>query len=142
VLLKPGEGDEIVIGPARMRVKTPAGSEGLFIAEHEFPPGFPGPGLHQHPAMAHAFYVLEGRVDFNIDGTDSFCEAGTFVYIAPSLTHSFGNSSDSAARVLEMNAPGGFERYYAELARTFTPGAPIDPEVLRELQRRHGIVPV
>jgi quercetin dioxygenase-like cupin family protein len=142
VLLNPGGGDEIVIGPARMRVKTPARTEGIFIAEHEFPPGFAGPGLHQHPAMAHAFYVLEGRVDFHVDGAESVGEPGTFVYVAATLTHSFGNSSDSPARVLEMNAPGGFDGYYAELARTFAPGTAIDPEVLRELQRRHGIVPV
>ena len=142
MLLKPGEGKEIVIGPASMLVKTVADSGGLFIAEHVFPPRFAGPGLHQHPAMAHAFYVLEGLVRFDVDGSESIGEAGTFAYVAPTLTHSFGNGGDSPARVLEINVPGGFDRYYAELAKAFPPGAEIDPELLRNLQRRHGIVPV
>lgn len=141
MLLKPGEGSEIVIGPARMTVKTAAGSEGLFIAEHTFPPGFAGPGLHHHPEMAHAFYVLEGRVRFSVNGTESIGEPGTFVYVAPKVIHAFGSGGDLPARVLEINVPGGFDRYYAELARAFPPGAAIDPEALRELQRRHGIVP-
>jgi quercetin dioxygenase-like cupin family protein len=125
-----------------MLVKTAPNSEGLFVAEHTFPPGFVGPGLHQHPAMAHAFFVLEGRVRFMVDGVETIGEAGTFAYVAPALTHSFGSGGDAAARVLEINVPGGFDRYYAELAKTFPAGSAIDPEVLRDLQRRHGIVPV
>ena len=142
MLLKPGEGYEIVVGPASLRVKTGTDSSGLFIAEHVLPPGFPGPGLHQHTAMAHAFYVLEGRVRFSVDGTESIGEAGTFAYVAASQAHSFGSGDDSPARMLEINVPGGFDRYYAELARAFPPGAPIDPEALKEVQRQHGIVPI
>jgi cupin domain len=87
MLLNPGEGEEIVIGPASMRVKSPSDSEGLFIAEHTFPPGFAGPGLHQHPAMAHAFYVLEGQVRFSVDNAETIAEPGTFVYVPANVTH-------------------------------------------------------
>jgi quercetin dioxygenase-like cupin family protein len=142
MLLKPGEGDEIVIGPTRMLVKTTANSDRLFIAEHTFPPGFAGPGSHQHPEMAHAFFVLEGRVRFSVDGVESIGEPGTFAYVAPTVIHSFGSGGAEPARLLEINIPGGFDRYYAELARAFPAGTAIDPEVLRDLQRQHGIVPV
>jgi quercetin dioxygenase-like cupin family protein len=142
VLLRPGEGEEIVIGPARMRLKTPANSRDLFIAEHTFPPGFAGPGSHQHPGMAHAFYVLEGLVRFSVNNEETIGEPGTFVYVPANLTHSFGSGGDSPARCLEINVPGGFDRYYADLAKAFAPGTTIDPELLRDLQRRNGIVPV
>jgi mannose-6-phosphate isomerase-like protein (cupin superfamily) len=142
MLLKPGEGKEIIVGPASMRIKTPESLEGLFIAEHVFPPGFPGPGSHQHPAMAHAFYVLEGRVRFSLDDQETVGEPGTFVYVPANLTHSFGNGGDSPARCLEINVPGGFDRYYAALQEAFVPGKAIDPDLLRDLQRRNGIVPV
>jgi quercetin dioxygenase-like cupin family protein len=142
MLLNPGEGEEIVIGPASMRVKTPSDSDGLFIAEHIFPPGFAGPGLHQQPAMAHAFYVLEGQVRFSVDNAETIAEPGTFVYVPANVTHSFGSGGDSPARCLEINVPGGFERYYTDLAKAFAPGTSIDPELLRGLQRQHGIVPV
>ena len=142
MLLDPGAGEEIVIGPASMRVKTPADSGGLFIAEHTFPPGFAGPGLHQHPAMAHAFYVLEGRVSFILGSEETIGGPGTFVYVPANVTHSFASGGDSEARCLEINVPGGFERYYAALEKAFAPGAAIDPELLRDLQRQHGIVPV
>jgi quercetin dioxygenase-like cupin family protein len=142
MLLRSGEGQEIVIGPAKMRVKTPATTDQLFIAEHTFPPGFAGPGSHRHPAMAHAFYVLEGNVRFSVENAETIGEPGTFVYIPANTTHSFGSGGDSPARCLEINVPGGFDRYYMDLARAFAPGTAIDPELLRELQRQNGIVPV
>lgn len=142
MLLKPGEGEEIIIGPASTRVKTPTGSGDLFIGEHTFPPGFAGPGEHFHPAMAHAFYVLEGQVRFSIDHEETIGGPGTFVFIPAKTVHSFGSGGGDQARCLEINVPGGFDRYYAELARTFAPGAALDPDVLREVQRLNGIVPV
>jgi hypothetical protein len=92
--------------------------------------------------MAHAFYVLEGQVRFSVDGADAIAEPGTFAYVAAGLTHTFANDGELPARMLEINAPGGFDAYYAELARAFPPGAPLDLDALRTLQRRHGIVPV
>jgi len=142
VLLRPGEGKEIIIGPAGMHVKTPEGSGELFIAEHTFPPGFAGPGEHQHPAMAHAFYVLEGQVRFSLDNEGIIAEPGTFVYVPANTTHSFGSGGGLPARCLEINVPGGFDAYYAELAKAFAPGTAIDPTRLRDLQRQHGILPV
>ena len=142
MLVNPGEGHEIIIGPASMRIKTPANLHDLFIAEHTFPPGFAGPGAHQHPAMAHAFYVVEGRVRFSVDNMETIAAPGTFVYVPANVTHSFGSGADVPARCLEINVPGGFDQYYADLARAFAPGSVVDQELLRDLQRKNGIVPV
>ena len=86
--------------------------------------------------------VVEGLVRFSVDHEESISGPGTFVFIPANTVHSFGSGGDAAARCLEINVPGGFDRYYAELARTFAPGVALDPEVLREVQRLNGIVPV
>ena len=56
--------------------------------------------------------------------------------------HSFGNASELPTRFLEINVPGGFERYYRDLAEAFPVGAAIDPQRMQEIQQRHGIRPV
>ena len=54
--------------------------------------------------------------------------------------HAFWNRTDEPARLLEIISPGGFERYFAELAPLLPPlrEAP-DFEGLAALQARYGL---
>ena len=91
--------------------------------------------------MDHYFYVLEGSVRFVLAGEVSVASAGSFVYIPQALPHAFGNPSETPARFLEMNVPGGFQRYYRELALAFPPGTAIDPARMYEIMQRYGTRP-
>ena len=142
-ILQPGQGDSFTFGPASMSLKTTDSdsSDGLFVAEHFMPPIFAGPPPHLHEEMDHYFYVLEGSVRFVVAGVESVASTGSFVYVPRAVAHSFGNPSESATRFLEMNVPGGFQRYYRELALAFPPGSAIEPAKMYEIMQRYGTRP-
>jgi mannose-6-phosphate isomerase-like protein (cupin superfamily) len=58
---------------------------------------------HAHREEDDAFYVLEGQLTFVFGD-------GTFVLVPPGVEHGFRNDGDSAVRMLNIHAPGGFDR--------------------------------
>jgi len=63
-------------------------NDGLSCMFHTVPP-MTGPPLHQHQHEDELFYVIEGEVTFEIDGTRTLAKAGTTLF-APRLTkHAF-----------------------------------------------------
>jgi mannose-6-phosphate isomerase-like protein (cupin superfamily) len=143
-VLQPGQGVAIAIGPASMLIKTANGdsSDRLFVAEHVMPPMFVGPASHIHDEMDHAFYILEGTLRLVVAEQEHLATAGSFAFVPRATVHSFGNASESPTRFLEINVPGGFERYYRDLSTAFPAGTTIDPARMQEIQRQHGIRPV
>lgn len=142
-ILQPGQGASFRFGPASMAIKTTDSdsSERLFLAEHAMPPAFPGPPRHVHEDMDHYFYVLEGSVRFVIAGEESVASTGSFIFVPRAVAHSFGNPSEAQTRFLEINVPGGFQRYYQELALAFPPGTAIEPVRMYEIMQRFGTRP-
>ena len=64
--------------------------------------------VHEH---AEAFYVLEGRLTFEVGAERETITigAGSFVAVPPGLAHSYGTAGDRPARWLIIHAPdGGF----------------------------------
>jgi quercetin dioxygenase-like cupin family protein len=142
VVVRPEEGESIVVGTNSMTVKVSGAQtdDSLFVAEHSMAAQFPGPP-HVHDMMDHSFYVLEGEVRFAAAGDEVTATAGSFVFVPRGTPHSFGNPAAQRARMLEINHPGGFERYYRELALAFPPGSALDPARVYEIQQRHGTRP-
>jgi mannose-6-phosphate isomerase-like protein (cupin superfamily) len=77
--------------------------------------GWAGPPLHHH-AFDETFYVLEGRLTFQVG--DELVEAGpgTLVFAPGGATHTLANLADGAARYLVLCSPAGFERYFDRIA--------------------------
>jgi mannose-6-phosphate isomerase-like protein (cupin superfamily) len=94
-----------------------------------------------HRDLDHAFYVLEGEVEFQAGDSTVRADVGTFVFVPRGVGHRFGNPGDVPARMLEVDAPGGFERYYQELAATFPAGTGVDPAVVSAIQRKYDTYP-
>jgi mannose-6-phosphate isomerase-like protein (cupin superfamily) len=59
--------------------------------------------------------VIEGELEFNIDGRAIRAEAGTIVVAPRGAVHAFPVAIGSRARFLNPHTPGGFERYLREL---------------------------
>src|SRR3954447_10992631 len=72
------------------------GSWSLF--EEEVPFGM-GPPPHRHD-WDEAYYILDGEVDFEIDGSPVRSGNGDFNYLPRGTIHAFKGASASAARVL------------------------------------------
>lgn len=78
--------------------------------------GSPGvePPLHVHSNEDEWYYVLDGEVSFHVGDQVHRGAPGSFVFLPRGIPHTFTIESDSA-RMLLVNAPGGFERMF-ELA--------------------------
>jgi mannose-6-phosphate isomerase-like protein (cupin superfamily) len=65
---------------------------------------------HVHEEEDDAFYILEGEMIFTVEGRDVAAPPGTFVLVAPGTEHAFRNKGATPVRMLNIHAPGGFDR--------------------------------
>ena len=65
---------------------------------------------HVHADEDDAFYILEGELTFTFGDEETAAPPGTFVLVPPGVQHSFRNAGDGAVRMLNIHAPGGFDR--------------------------------
>ena len=63
---------------------------------------------------------------------------GDLVFKPREQWHTFWNAGDEPARILEIIAPAGFEKFFAELV-DIGGAAEADPEVMGELCGRYGL---
>lgn len=82
------------------------------------PPGNVPPPPHVHPSQTNDFEVLEGTVEFMIDGRwQTFC-AGDKATVPPGTLHSFRNRSNAPARLRDIHRPAlNFEDYLEHIHR-------------------------
>jgi mannose-6-phosphate isomerase-like protein (cupin superfamily) len=65
---------------------------------------------HVHEGEDDAFYILEGEMTFVLSEREVSAPPGTFVLIPPGVEHGFRNDGDVPVRMLNIHAPGGFDR--------------------------------
>ena len=109
---------------------------GFSLVEHPMPPRKLAAPLHRHSREDEYSYVLEGRMGALLGDDVVYAEAGDLVHKPRNQWHTFWNAGDEPCRILEIIAPGGFEKYFEELVDA---GGPPTPEVIADLQARYGI---
>jgi quercetin dioxygenase-like cupin family protein len=97
----------------RATSETTNGAFGL-VEQWMIPPGFASP-YHVHHVEDEAFYVLEGEMAFVCDGTWLTAGPGAYVFGPRNIPHGFKVVGDSAARMLLLCAPAGFEKFVLDL---------------------------
>jgi mannose-6-phosphate isomerase-like protein (cupin superfamily) len=65
---------------------------------------------HVHSGEDDAFYILEGEMTFLLGDDAVAAPPGTFVLVPPGIRHGFRNDGDTPVRMLNVHAPGGFDR--------------------------------
>lgn len=143
IVLGPGEGDSVAARGSDMVFKAmSANTNGSFsLMERELPPNGRRPPRHAHVRADEAFYVLEGRVRFWLDDETVVGTAHSFVLVPGGVMHTFGNDSPTPAHLLIIHAPA-MDAYFRELHDLWSnPDNPPDPDVERDLMRRHGMRP-
>jgi mannose-6-phosphate isomerase-like protein (cupin superfamily) len=111
---------------------------GFSLVEHPMSPRALAAPLHRHLREDEYSYVLEGRMGALLG--DEVLEAGTgdLVHKPRNQWHTFWNAGDEPCRILEIIAPAGFERFFAELdALGGALAAP--PEQMAELCGRYEL---
>ena len=75
-------------------------------------------GLHMHRYHAETFYILEGAIDFYVDGDWMTAVPGTCLHIPPGVPHAcLLSPGTSSGRMLMIYQPSGFDGYLAELGQ-------------------------
>ena len=113
------------------------------LIEELIPAGF-GPPPHVHHVEEEAFYVLEGELTVTCGEQTWQAGPGSYVFLPRGIVHGFAVTSPQPARVLQFNAPAGFEKFAAEMGeparvRALPPMAPPDLEKLLRLAAKHNI---
>src|SRR5260370_37426998 len=88
---------------------------GFSLVEHPMSARALAAPLHRHNREDEYSYVLEGRMGALLG--DDVLEAGPgdLVLKPRGEWHTFWNAGDDPCRILEIIAPAGFERFFAEL---------------------------
>lgn len=99
------------------------------------------PPLHVHEKEDETFYLLEGAVQFVIDGTPHMLEAGSALFAPLGIPHYFEILTDTV-RILTVLTPGDFWNYFMEFsepcheAPRVTAPAPPTPGQIRHMAER------
>src|SRR5215831_7195280 len=111
----------------------------LSLLEHPLAPRALGSPLHTHRNEDEYSVVLEGVVGAEIGGQVIEAGPGVMLVKPRGVPHAFWNPTDEPARLLEIISPGGFERYFADLAEIFATSGPPDPERLAAVADRYDL---
>jgi mannose-6-phosphate isomerase-like protein (cupin superfamily) len=138
VTVKAGEREALnVLGmPLRMLCEARETNGAWSLFEEEVPIGM-GPPPHRHD-WDEAYYILNGQVDFEIDGQPVTSRAGDFNYLPRGTVHAFKGASASPARVLIFAAPAHGSEFFEELNNEVR-DIPEDLAKIPEIGERHGI---
>jgi mannose-6-phosphate isomerase-like protein (cupin superfamily) len=138
-VLKPSDGDMGFLGSigARFLIDGEETDGGFSLLEHPMSPRALAAPLHIHTREDEYTFVLEGKVGALLGDDVLVAEPGDLVWKPRNQWHTFWNAGDEPARILEIIAPAGFEKFFRELSEM---GGAInaDPEELTALGDRYG----
>ena len=76
-----------------------------------------GPPRHIHHNEDEIIHIVEGQARFWLEGESFMRQAGDTVFIPRGKEHAFLVTSDTAARFVTCVTPGGFEGFFASVAK-------------------------
>lgn len=85
-----------------------------------------------HHAEEEAFYILEGQLTVTCGDRSWQVGPGAFVLLPRGIAHTFRVQGSEPARLLQITAPAGFERFAEEVgepAQALTVPSPTPPDV-------------
>jgi len=131
------------LATVKLRGET-AGS--LSVVEFVGPRGF-GPPLHRHDHEDELFVILDGRIVFRSGDLEIEAEAGAHAFLPHGRPHTFQVLSDTArftCITASRTVTPEFDQMVTGLGTpvvepTLPEPAPIDPAVVAEVCRAHGI---
>jgi len=138
VTVKAGKGNTLsVLGmPLRFLCDAQDTDGAWSLMEQEIPAGR-GPPPHRHD-WDEAYYVIEGALDFEIDGKQVRIGRSDFAYLPRNTVHAFKGASPSPARVLIFAAPAHSSAFFEDVNREVRM-VPDDLAKVPSIGQRHGI---
>lgn len=90
-----------------------SGNYDLMMAET--PPHVPGPPPHLHNSLEEAFLIVEGEMEFFVNGEVKIVRAGESIDIPPQTVHTFSNKSDQPCKWINIHSPKGFRDFFEQM---------------------------
>jgi quercetin dioxygenase-like cupin family protein len=100
----------------RTILSTQATGGAMSIVDSVSPAGS-GPPRHIHEREDETFIVLTGQCEFWLEGQMFTRGPGETAFIPRGKNHTFRVTGDQASRHLLILTPGGFEGFFAEMAK-------------------------
>ena len=103
-----------------VRYKTilpPSETGGVMSIVDSLSPAGSGPPRHVHEREDEVFVILTGACEFWLEGQTFTQGAGEAVFIPRGREHTFRVVGDQPSRHLLVLTPGGFEGFFADMAR-------------------------
>jgi mannose-6-phosphate isomerase-like protein (cupin superfamily) len=139
-VLGPADGQAGFLGSigVRFMIDGDITDGGVSVVEHPMSARALAAPLHRHHREDEYSYIIEGRMGALLG--DDVVEAGPgdLVFKPREEWHTFWNAGDEPCRILEIIAPAGFERFFAELV-DLGGVAQADPTVLGALCQRYEL---
>ena len=77
-------------------------------------PQVPGPPPHHHAHYHELFYVVDGQLEFLVDGQPVLVQAGESINLPPHTVHTFHNAGAEPCRWMNVHSPKGFRAFFEE----------------------------
>lgn len=106
------------------------------IVENNNPPGI-GIPMHIHTNEDEVFRILEGEMEFTVEGTKSLLRAGDTIFLPRQVPHSFKVVGTQNARAIITIVPSGIEDMFLQLNQL--PQGPPDMAKVLEICASFGI---
>ena len=84
------------------------------LAIGESQTGVPGPPPHHHDNYHESFYIVEGEMDFVINGAPKKVSKGESIDIPPGTLHTFQNSGKELCKWVNIHSPKGFSDFFSK----------------------------
>ena len=111
---------------------------GFSLVEHPMSPRALAAPLHRHTREDEYSYILQGRMGALLGDEVVEGGPGDLIFKPREQWHTFWNAGDEPCRILEIIAPAGFERFFAELDE-LGGALKAQPQQLGELSARYGL---
>ena len=128
-----------VVGEETLMKVGPQDSAGRLAVFHLVAPPMSGPPRHVHSREDEWFYVLEGELEFEIDGVRSILGAGDSIWLRAGVGHAYQNFRSRDARLLIATTPGEFAGFFEEISAATPAGGMPSIEILESLHTKYGI---
>ena len=127
VALAPGEGTPFRIGHDEVTLKVDSvnADDGFSFIEYAGT-AQPGPPPHVHRTFEECWFILEGQVDFTVNGTMTRGRVGSFLLVPRGATHSFQVVGPAPARWIGVFSPGKYVHLLEELGELVPADGPPD----------------
>lgn len=140
-VLGPGEGKRRYTARGSVMLFKALGEQDegdLSLMERTLPPGGRQPPPHRHTNCSEAYFVLDGFVSVTIEDEELILGREGFALVPRGTAHTFGNSTESEARLLVIHAPA-MDEYFAGLHELWNREEPPSRDEERALMARFGM---